>query len=80
MNDGAGNFSGGSIISVGTLPFNVQTGDVDGDGDLDLLTANWGTFSNTVSIRLNNGNGTFTGGSDPALASRQKLYGLIQLH
>ena len=79
MNDGAGSFSGGSTITVGSLPFNVQTGDVDGDGDLDLLTANWGASSNTVSIRLNNGNGTFTGGSDPVLASRPRWVSLGDL-
>ncbi|WP_460502667.1 T9SS type A sorting domain-containing protein [Hymenobacter agri] len=79
MNDGAGNFSGGSTISVGSLPFNVQTGDVDGDGDFDLLTANWGAASSTVSIRLNNGNGTFSGGSDPVLASRPRWVSLGDL-
>ncbi|MBH8571240.1 VCBS repeat-containing protein [Microvirga sp. STS02] len=79
MNDGVGNFSGGSTVSVGTLPFNIQTGDVDGDGDLDLLTANWGTASTTVSIRLNNGNGTFSGGSDPILDSRPRWVALGDL-
>ena len=32
-------------------------GDVDGDGDLDIFTANAST--NNVSILLNNGDGTF---------------------
>ncbi|GAB3578299.1 FG-GAP-like repeat-containing protein [Hymenobacter daeguensis] len=79
LNDGAGNFSGGSTIGVGALPFNIQTGDVDGDGDFDLLTANWGAGSTTVSVRLNNGNGTFTGGSDPVLANQPRWVSLGDL-
>ncbi len=62
FNNGAGTFSGGSDVGVGSGPCSVAVGDVDGDGDLDLLTANRG--SNTVSVRLNNGSGSFSGGSD----------------
>ena len=40
---------------------------MDGDGDLDLLTAN--SQDNTVSVRLNDGTGTFGGGSDPVVGS-----------
>ncbi|WP_324673669.1 FG-GAP-like repeat-containing protein [Hymenobacter sp. GOD-10R] len=58
----AGRFGAGSEVSVSgpnSTPASVATGDVDGDGDLDLLTANQGT--NSVSVRLNNGGGTFSG-------------------
>ena len=51
LNDGSGNFSGGSDVGVGSGPYSVAAGDVDGDGDLDFLTAN--VISNTVSVRLN---------------------------
>ena len=44
--------------TVGDSPFSVAMGDVDGDGDIDMVTANFG--SNTVSVRLNNGSGYFT--------------------
>ena len=65
LNDGAGSFT---IPSNGTWrpPTNavdLVLGDVDGDGDLDLLNANYGTASNSgnsVSVRLNNGTGFFT--------------------
>ncbi len=61
LNDGSGTFSGGSTVQVGTSPWSVVVGDVDGDGDLDLLTANYEDHS--VSVRLNDGNGAFGGGS-----------------
>jgi hypothetical protein len=57
---GPGTFSGGSDPVVGANSGSVAVGDVDGDGDLDLLTA---LYSGSVSVRLNNGGGTFTGGS-----------------
>ncbi|WP_161599665.1 malectin domain-containing carbohydrate-binding protein [Hymenobacter nivis] len=52
-----GLFSGGSDVPTGRLLADMVTGDVDGDGDLDILTAN-GNFD--VSIRLNGGDGTYT--------------------
>jgi hypothetical protein len=67
FNNGSGTFSGGSNPAVGSAPQSVTVGDVDGDGDLDLLAANSG--SGTVSVRLNNGSGTFSGSSNPAVGS-----------
>ena len=62
LNNGDGTFPlSGPDISVGTYPQSVYAADFDGDGDVDLATAN--RNSNNVSIRLNNGNGTFAGGS-----------------
>jgi len=57
---GGGSFASGygSEVTMGQVyPNAVTTGDVDGDGDLDLLT----TISSQDRIRidLNNGNGTF---------------------
>ncbi len=42
---------------VGNAPYSVFNGDLDGDGDLDLVTAN--AYSSDVSVLKNNGNGTF---------------------
>ncbi len=42
---------------MGTYPWSVFSADLDGDGDLDLATANVGT--DDVSVLLNNGDGTF---------------------
>jgi hypothetical protein len=63
-----GAFSNGATVAVGTDPRSMTLGDVDGDGDLDLLTANYN--SNTVSVRLNGGDatgsntGVFSNGAD----------------
>jgi len=62
VNDGSGIFGSHSTYPVGDRPFSVFAADLDGDGDLDLATANWGSFAlpdSTVSVLLNNGDGTF---------------------
>lgn len=52
--------SSGSPFATGTQPADVVVCDLDGDGSLDLLTANVG--SNDVTVLLGNGTGEF----DPA--------------
>jgi len=47
--DATGTFRSGASVAVGNKPYGVALGDVDGDGDVDLLTANQGT----ASVRLN---------------------------
>jgi len=77
LNNGSGTFSGTQEVSVGTTPRNIAVGDVDNDGDLDFLTANdagFGVGPSTVSVRLNNGNGIFTGTTEVAIS--EKLYDL----
>ena len=61
FNDGTGAFGGGSCVAVDSYPSAAVLGDVDNDGDLDLLTANYGATRHSVSVRLNNGRGTFGG-------------------
>jgi len=41
----------------GSSPFSVARGDLNGDGKLDLVAANYG--SNDVAVLLGNGDGTF---------------------
>lgn len=56
---GTGNGTFGSAISLtaGSDPFAVAVADVNGDGNVDIVTANQG--SDTVSVLLGNGDGTF---------------------
>jgi len=51
-------------IASGTAPSGLATADFNGDGKLDLAIVNSG--SNTVSVLLGNGNGTFALKSSPA--------------
>src|SRR5439155_1077953 len=58
------------IFTAGRSPFSVAVGDFNGDGRLDLVTAN--ISSNDVSVLLGNGDGSFqparnfaTGGTQP---------------
>ena len=79
FNDGSGVFSGTQEVTVGAAddsPGSIVLGDVDNDGDLDFVTAN-GAFGSivtgsTVSVRLNNGAGLFTGSREVAVGLRPR--------
>lgn len=63
VNDGSGNFSlqsGTRVITMGKSG-NIQFGDIDGDGDLDVIFAGWGTSASpSIGIALNDGLGNYT--------------------
>lgn len=61
LNNGDGTFAPQAIYTYadwGNQPFSIYAGDYDGDGDLDLATGNF--WSDSISVMLNLGNGTFT--------------------
>jgi hypothetical protein len=61
LGNGSGTFTKvGNPVPVGYAPTSVAVGDFNGDGVLDLAVANFGSNSNSVTILLGNGNGTFT--------------------
>lgn len=57
LNDGSGNFPTAANFAAGFQPTIVRTGDLNGDGRVDLVTAN--KFSNSVTALVGNGDGTF---------------------
>lgn len=66
-NNGNGGFGFNATLNVGLNPWCVIAGDVNGDGKLDLATANsLANSENTLSVLTNNGSGGF--GSDATLA------------
>jgi hypothetical protein len=56
-NNGDGTFQNQVFYKTGFNPVSVFCADLDGDSDLDLVTAN--QLSDNVSILKNNGDGTF---------------------
>ena len=63
LNEGEGTFADRQDYSVGIYraPYSVGVGDLDGDGHLDLVTANYHQSYNSVSVLFNQGDGTFAG-------------------
>lgn len=59
LNKGGGSFAQKHDFHTGPGPTSVAVGDVNGDGNVDLATANLFGESGTVSVLLNTGDGTF---------------------
>src|SRR6185312_12067279 len=61
LGNGNGTFAARQSYFTGIIarPFSVAVADMNGDGKLDLVSANEG--SNSASVLLNSGNGNFTG-------------------
>ena len=82
LNDGAGagTFLAPQVVTVGTLPSSIDAGDVDADGDLDLVVSN--KDDDTVSVLINDGTGTYsipgapiTVGDGPSSVRLAPMYG-----
>lgn len=59
LGDGEGGFADPIRLDIGfeVEPWHVVTGDIDGDGDTDIVSAN--RFGPSISIHRNRGDGTF---------------------
>jgi len=64
---GTGEFKARSTVATGLGPYSVTLGDLNGDGVLDIITAD--RSSNTASIMLGNGDGSFKARSTVATGS-----------
>ncbi len=62
-----GNFVWASSPGVGSYPISVTSADVNGDGKVDLISANSGV--NTLTVLTNNGSGGFVLASSPGVGS-----------
>ena len=61
LGNGDGTFQAALDFAAGPSPRSVAVGDINGDGKLDLVVANWGWPGDpgNVSVLLGNGDGTF---------------------
>lgn len=79
-NDGTGTFNSYQVvdeITGFTFPVDLETGDLDGDGDADLIME-YG--SSTMRVYLNNGNATFVRPPDFAMVGHDIMTPLADLN
>jgi hypothetical protein len=74
LGNGKGGFAPatGSPFAVGRSPYPHVVGDVNGDGNLDIVTPN--VRSNNVSVLLGNGKGNFTAAANSPFAVETRPY------
>lgn len=77
FNNGDGVFGGSASFTVGYFPQDLEIGDVDGDGDLDLAVVHQGgsgfTGSSDLRILLNNGRAHFSATPATVLSGPEEL-------
>lgn len=54
LNNGDGTFRGSSYYGAGNRPRSVFAGDLDGDGDADMITTNYGAANISVLVNRSN--------------------------
>ncbi len=78
LGNGDGTFQTAGDFIVGTNPSAIALGDLNGDGNLDLVVAN--DDSNNVSILLGNGDGTFQSAIDFAVDANPRAVALADFN
>ncbi len=68
LGNGDGTFANGGRHACGSGPLDLAAGDMDGDGDVDLVSANLGADS--VTVLLNDGSGQFGARRDAGAGGR----------
>ena len=66
-NNGSGGFVLASSPSIGGAAYSIVAADVNGDGKVDLISANYN--NNTLSVLTNDGSGGFVLAASPAVGS-----------
>ncbi|HET8786993.1 MAG TPA: FG-GAP-like repeat-containing protein, partial [Candidatus Limnocylindrales bacterium] len=79
LNDGAGNFSGGTVVPTGSPIQRLATGDFNEDGHVDLVVGHLGA-SQVISVLLGNGDGTFAAPVDFATNPRPRIRAVADLN
>ncbi len=74
LGNGDGTFQSQVEYQVGDQPFGITTADFNGDGALDLATANY--LSGTVSVLFGKGDGTFGAGRTYSAGHPYAPYGI----
>jgi len=60
INDGSGNFTGPVSFGTGVNTSSIALGDIDNDGDLDLIVTGYDGSSRRLDKYINDGSGIFT--------------------
>jgi hypothetical protein len=74
-NNGSGSFSSNATYTVGAGPYWVKAADINGDGKLDLVSANNG--AGTLSVLTNDGSGGFVLSSSPNMGVGSYPYAVV---
>ena len=80
LNNGNGIFKAQTTFSMGTgvTPVNLAVGDVNGDGKIDIVTANY--QNDSASILLGSGNGRFSAPTTVKLGDGPKMVSLADMN